>query len=297
MRYFTHYWQNETWDFNREVFEPGEFLTHIAGNLFTKRGVRVGDIVYVVTVRSGVLFLCGKLKVGHFATPDEAARLTGLSIEELWAANEHILASEATEARWDLELTVPEARKLEFVSDGIAKGLKFKSRDQLDQQTLRGVRQLMPESAKILDGYLDTLEIVRNFASVGETEESVWSVSKQTDEIDSEFQSFPEGTKKQKFVTYYERIPENREAAIRIHGCTCFGCEFNFEKTYGSHGAGFIHIHHTKPISEFETPRTVDPATELIPLCPNCHAMVHRNRAKTLDLDELRAIIHGQSSN
>ena len=73
MNYFTHYWQNDTWDFNRKFSKKGDLLKHIAGNLFTKRGVQVGDLIYVVTVKQGKLFVCGKLKVGRFCTIDDAA--------------------------------------------------------------------------------------------------------------------------------------------------------------------------------------------------------------------------------
>ncbi len=54
-RYFTHYWQNSTWFSNQDNAADGDLLNHIAGNLFTKRGVEIGDVTYVVTVLSGNL--------------------------------------------------------------------------------------------------------------------------------------------------------------------------------------------------------------------------------------------------
>jgi predicted HNH restriction endonuclease len=67
-------------------------------------------------------------------------------------------------------------------------------------------------------------------------------------------------------------------------------CRFNFEAEYGQHGKGFIHVHHIKPLNE--TGETlVDPKTDLIPLCPNCHAMVHKNKNHTLSLNELKALL------
>jgi len=108
---------------------------------------------------------------------------------------------------------------------------------------------------------------------------------------DAEFESGVEGNKKQRYTTYYERIPENRKQAIKIHGVTCKACDFNFEKKYGSHGKDFIHVHHIKPISQFEKPKRINPETDLIPLCPNCHSMVHRFKSKTLSLEELKKII------
>jgi len=68
-------------------------------------------------------------------------------------------------------------------------------------------------------------------------------------------------------------------------------CNFNFEKTYGEIGKGYIHVHHIKPISESgET--IVNPATDLVVLCANCHSIIHRQRSKTLTLVELKAQIN-----
>lgn len=90
----------------------------------------------------------------------------------------------------------------------------------------------------------------------------------------------------------YERDPRNRRAAIRIHGVSCAACGFNFEERYGSHGLGFIEVHHITPLHMMQEERQVNPETDLVPLCPNCHRMVHRNRAKELTLNELRQLLH-----
>ncbi|WP_343556840.1 HNH endonuclease [Sphingobacterium sp.] len=101
------------------------------------------------------------------------------------------------------------------------------------------------------------------------------------------YTSSAEGNLKQTYSTRYERDPKLRERAIEIHGLTCMGCGFNFEKVYGEWGAGFIHVHHTKPLSDGEGERIVNAETDMIVLCPNCHYMIHRRKKKTLSLDEL----------
>ncbi|MDT8881008.1 HNH endonuclease [Klebsiella aerogenes] len=81
-------------------------------------------------------------------------------------------------------------------------------------------------------------------------------------------------------------------ACITHHGAICKACGFDFEKTYGEHGKGFIYVHHIRPLGTIAESYQVDPVKELIPLCPNCHAMVHRgNAAKPLSVEELRLII------
>jgi predicted HNH restriction endonuclease len=101
-----------------------------------------------------------------------------------------------------------------------------------------------------------------------------------------------EGGKKQIYSTRYERDPKLRKQAIEIHGDSCRACGFNFGKVYGEHGVGFIHVHHVKPISSFDGKQVVDPATDLIPLCANCHAIVHRKPNQTLSIEELKQILN-----
>ena len=100
-----------------------------------------------------------------------------------------------------------------------------------------------------------------------------------------------EGKKVVRYTTTYERDPIKREQAITIHGLSCMACDFNFEKVYGEHGKGFIHVHHNKPLNE--TGETiVDPEKDLTVLCPNCHAMVHKNKKNTLTLNELIQLLN-----
>ena len=47
-------------------------------------------------------------------------------------------------------------------------------------------------------------------------------------------------------------------------------------KVYGEIAKGFIHVHHLIPLSEIKENYQVNPKTDLIPVCPNCHAMLHR---------------------
>ena len=101
----------------------------------------------------------------------------------------------------------------------------------------------------------------------------------------------PEGTKKAVYTTKYERKKSNRDAAIAAHGTVCMACGFDFEKTYGKYGKGFIEVHHTKPLFENEEEIIPDPETDLICLCSNCHRMIHHFKNKVLTLNKLKQII------
>lgn len=99
-----------------------------------------------------------------------------------------------------------------------------------------------------------------------------------------------EGKKVQFFTTKYERNKSNRDLALKIHGFNCSVCDINFEETYGEIGKGFIHIHHIKPLFSLTEEVKIDPVNDLVPVCPNCHAIIHRMKNKVLSIDEMRSI-------
>lgn len=76
----------------------------------------------------------------------------------------------------------------------------------------------------------------------------------------------------------HKRNPKLRELCIAHYGneYRCLICEMNFVERYGEIGKEFIEVHHLNPISETDGEHEVNPATDLIPLCSNCHSMIHR---------------------
>ncbi|REL33616.1 hypothetical protein DYD21_09415 [Rhodohalobacter sp. SW132] len=91
-------------------------------------------------------------------------------------------------------------------------------------------------------------------------------------------QTFIEGNARNILQTSYERSTEAREVCLKHHGFSCKVCDFNFEEKFGEVGKGFIHVHHRNQISETGGEYEVDPISDLIPVCPNCHAMIHSKR-------------------
>lgn len=85
-----------------------------------------------------------------------------------------------------------------------------------------------------------------------------------------------EGTARRIVETRYERDPANRLRCIEYYGARCWVCDFEFSESYGDLGAGYIVVHHTLPVSKMGPGYRVDPVAEMVPLCANCHAMVHR---------------------
>jgi len=98
-----------------------------------------------------------------------------------------------------------------------------------------------------------------------------------------------EGAAVQYLATRYERRKLNRDACIRIHSTDCAGCDFSFGAFYGEEAEGFIEVHHIESLAAGGEVR-INPATDLIPLCSNCHSFVHRF-TPPLPIAELRRII------
>jgi hypothetical protein len=150
-RYFTHYWKKETCA-DGEVY-AGHLLSYTASNLFRKRGVRKGDVIYPVTVRRGRLFLIGRLAVRHICGRIEAAREIGT--DDLWkGADEYAISASETPMHFHIEVPSEVTEKLLFVASPHSEPLRFREPGYLDKQTLRGVRDLEPASARALDDLL-----------------------------------------------------------------------------------------------------------------------------------------------
>jgi len=146
-RYFTQYWTNETWDIESE-----EDFDHTADDRFRERGISIGDFVYLVTVLDGQMLLGSRMKVAKIVDQAEAERLFGMS---LYPATDHLIGqSPFKRFKKDRPVPVEIAEKLRFVSK-TATRLKFKSPGVLDNQTLREIRELTGESAKLLDSLLE----------------------------------------------------------------------------------------------------------------------------------------------
>jgi 5-methylcytosine-specific restriction endonuclease McrA len=104
-----------------------------------------------------------------------------------------------------------------------------------------------------------------------------------------------EGSVQTVLVNRYERDPRAREECIRRYGATCFICGFDFVAVYGEVMAGFTHVHHLKPLSAVGAGYEVDPVEDLRPVCPNCHAVLHR-REPPYSVDEVRELLEGRSA-
>ncbi len=103
----------------------------------------------------------------------------------------------------------------------------------------------------------------------------------------------PEGAVRTVTVNAYERSPEARRRCIAAHQARCYACGFDFGAAYGPEFAGFIHVHHLRPLSEIGGEYVVDPVEDLRPVCPNCHAVIHHG-GRLRSIEEVRQLLSQQ---
>lgn len=96
-----------------------------------------------------------------------------------------------------------------------------------------------------------------------------------------------EGAAKLILVNNYERNDKARKACIEHYGARCSVCDMSFKEHYGSLGADYIHVHHLVELSSIGKEYAIDPLRDLRPVCPNCHAMLHR-RDPAFTIGELK---------
>ena len=106
-------------------------------------------------------------------------------------------------------------------------------------------------------------------------------ISKIEDDETADDDSVKEGQVLYKLHKYRERkrsiIDAKKKKVFKEKGeLKCEACGFDFEKTYGIVGRGFIECHHLIPLSNFDINKETR-TEDLALLCSNCHRMIHRD--------------------
>ena len=71
---------------------------------------------------------------------------------------------------------------------------------------------------------------------------------------------------------------------------TCQICGFDFGKFYGPEYANKIHFHHVTPLHSINKEYVIDPKNDLLPVCPNCHMVLHAN--EEISVEDLKEKIY-----
>lgn len=297
---WTCHWRFRYWrpDINRE----GRPVCSSGSNSFRKRGVSVGDSVYIVSLSAGQLYLGGRMVVQRIVSRPEAVRLW--NNDSLYDAEEWIVDPEESGTLLHLHRRLSPAltKRLRFVSSSGPKEPFFVSETELDNQTTRGVRELTPESGALLDRIIEVSDrLPRTGQLITVTEELLRAGGTTPNRAEFRLPDevpngavYSEGSVRTVEVNRYERDPQARLACIEAHGSSCCICGFSFAAVYGPEAEGYIHVHHIRPLSEVGGECIVDPVADLRPVCPNCHAVLHLDgRCRTIE--EVRRLLSEQS--
>lgn len=158
MKFFTRYRTNEQWFEEQEKLErnpQARFFDRTASNIFQKRGVSIGDCLYLVTTISGRLHLAGKMEIGEILSLDEATRR--FPTRRLFQVADQVIARRVTALDYAREIPLAMTARLLFFKAGRLATLKFSKPGWLDSQTLRGIREMPQETAEKLDALLPPL--------------------------------------------------------------------------------------------------------------------------------------------
>ncbi len=113
--------------------------------------------------------------------------------------------------------------------------------------------------------------------------------------VDYSIEGFEEGQKKVTVSEKYERNPINRKICLAYKGYKCVICGFDFEQKYGIVGKDTIEVHHIVPVSKFDENYIVKPLEDLIPVCSNCHTMIHKKKIP-YSPEEIKKMIEEQNN-
>ena len=106
---------------------------------------------------------------------------------------------------------------------------------------------------------------------------------------------FLEGQALEVTLTKYERNREARRICLAQKGTSCAICRFNAAEVYGERFKGKIHVHHVVPISEIAEEYLIDIEEDLVPVCANCHMIIH-SKNPPYTIEEVNSFYNSSSS-
>jgi len=240
-------WSQPQVEIQRRSLRDSDTLDHAAGTQFRARGVERGDRIYVVATRRGELLLLGRLTVDLVVGQREADQHFQ---EHVYEAPDHLIGSGSA---LSLERVVPEGMARELQRES-GRRLKIDPRRySVDANSVRTTGRLTQHSAVLLDSLLE-----------------------DTVEVNADQMGFLEGGRQMRRHQAIERSRAVRETALALHGSDCTVCGFSFEAAYGPLGEGFAEVHHLAELARLKKSTLVNPATDVVVLCANCHRMIHR---------------------
>lgn len=261
---------------NPDKFDVDEYLSsldYIYWNVSRKSPrdkMKVGDRIYFWRAQGRRKAVSGVIGIGTIAEPCKPKE------EILYPENDDHSGSDNRGTLW---------------SDDVDGSSRFKVGLRVEEVRLAVQDGMIPRSSLLLDPELRSMSVIRQahgsiYRVTPDQRSLLDEIWAGVSEASKEHRS-TEGTVTQVISTRYERSPEARAACLAHFGYDRQCCGMNFEELYGEIGKHFIHVHHRKPLSEIAGRYEVDPIIDLVPVCPNCHAMLHRTNPP-MTVEDLR---------
>lgn len=92
------------------------------------------------------------------------------------------------------------------------------------------------------------------------------------------------------YVNRYERDTKLRALCLAHHSMRCSCCDVLLEELYGEAARDLVHVHHLTPLHKIPNGAKIDPTSDLRPVCPNCHAVIHR-KDPPYTIEEVRGLL------
>lgn len=107
-------------------------------------------------------------------------------------------------------------------------------------------------------------------------------------------EAFIDGAERKLFKLHVDRernskVIQRAKSSAKV--LCCEACGFDFSKTYGDRGEGYIEGHHKKPISQMDKGGEETRIKDIALVCSNCHRMLHRMRP-LITVEELKNLIN-----
>lgn len=241
--------------------------------------VQQDDILWVINVKYGVLYLIGRLHVENVVEGMSAAQHALGTDDELWEGRWYAIPKDGTVEKMAYIRIMHIAGDLRFESD----------RDRLTiidgrleyARQVQAMRQVSLESVSLLN------EAWYGNRAIADLSEDF----RDTAELMQDHLAYTEGDLR--YVTRAER-QRNRKLVLDAKeqfkrdngGLFCEACGFDFLISYG---ISYIEAHHIKPLSQ-QTGVSQRETNDLALLCANCHRVIH-GRTPAMTIEELKSLV------
>lgn len=242
--------------------------------------VAVGDVIWIITVEDGLLLLAARFPVEQLVDREEAMKILGT--DDVWESARHAICGEKNAIPMNILCINNIVPALNFsTKKGASKILSEDDYGTYDGKRLQTMRCLAPDSVDLVEKIWSNPELLESddfIVSFYKDFEEASIASSNSENLTEDAASSTEGRLIESWSTRRERDPSNRARCLANREARCAVCEMSFLEQYGEIGRDFIHVHHEHPIgaSNDKTGDLHDPENAMKPVCPNCHAMLHR---------------------